>query len=126
MPVQGRPEQLADTMRLQGYTSKPLVSLPPTTVGRIKDVFDAGRRDADQHHLIVDGGWIHAASEEGRQGKSGKRAVSPLEIEQKLITSGISAYIAPIVGFKWTDGSASQTQVLRVPGIGSRPNVLCL
>jgi hypothetical protein len=103
-----------------------LISLPPTTVGRIKDVFDTDCRDAYQHHLVVDGGGVYLAREERRQRKSRKRLVSTVEIEQKLVAIGIGAYIATIVGFKGADGAASQTQVLRVRGIGSRPDVFCL
>ena len=77
--------------------------------------------------FVVDcGAVLHLASEERGQGKRGKRLVSPPEIEQKLVAAGISAYITTIVGFKWTHGGTSQTQVLRVRGIGARPNVLCL
>jgi len=103
-----------------------LISLPSTTVGRIKDVFDTGRRDAYQHYLVVDGGWVHCASEEGSQRKRGKRAVPSLEIEQQLVAPGISAYIAAIVGFKWADGGAPQTHIVRVRGIGLWPNALWL
>ena len=84
-----------------------MIGLPPATIRRIKDVFDTNCRDAYQHHLVADGGWVHVASEEGGQGKSGKRVVSPLKIEQKLVATGITAYIAAIIGFKGTDGGAS-------------------
>ena len=58
-----------------------MISLAPTTVGRIKNVFDTNGRDTYQHHLVVDGGGVDLTREESRQRKSRKRIVSPLEIE---------------------------------------------